>query len=58
MRYKCRFCETTFINKSRFRQHTNSCNQHQSSGEESTDVNDMSLDSEEFTNVSEVKLIN
>ena len=52
----CKDCGRTFSNKSGYRQHVNFCIPSQSSSEESTDVNDMSLDSEGFTNFSEVNL--
>lgn len=57
MNFACEFCKRTFSNRSGLRQHVNFCIPPQSSSEESTDVNDMSLDSEGFTNVNEVKFI-
>lgn len=55
MSYKCRYCPRTFSNKSGATQHMNNCVPSESS-EESTDVNDMSLESEEFSNINEVKI--
>ena len=59
MNFKCENCKRTFSNRSGYRQHVNFCikSQAQSSSEESTDINDMSLDSEGFTNFSEVKFV-
>jgi hypothetical protein len=57
MNFKCRYCSRTFSNRSGLTQHVNFCIPPESSSDESTDVNDMSLDSEGFSNASEVKLI-
>jgi hypothetical protein len=56
MSFVCRFCSRTFSNRSGLTQHVNNCVPSESS-EESTDINDMSLESEEFSNINEVKLI-
>lgn len=55
MIFKCQFCSRTFSNKSGLRQHVNFCMPSESS-EESTDINDMSLDSGGFSNINEVKI--
>jgi hypothetical protein len=63
MEFKCRFCTRTFSTRSARTQHINHCLTHDysssSSSEESSDlitnVNDMSLGSEDFSNVNEVK---
>lgn len=55
MSFVCRFCSRTFSNRSGLTQHVNNCVPSESS-EESTDVNDMSLGSEEFSNINEVKI--
>lgn len=56
MSFVCRFCSRTFSNRSGHTQHVNNCVPSESS-EESIDINDMSLESEEFSNINEVKLI-
>ena len=56
MLFVCTFCSRTFSNRSGLAQHVNNCVPSESS-EESTDINDMSLESEEFSNINEVKLI-
>jgi len=63
MIFKCPFCPRTFSTRSACTQHTSSCLpppvlDYQSSSEESdfiTDINNMSLGSEGFFNVDEVK---
>jgi hypothetical protein len=57
MNFACENCKRTFSNRSGYRQHVNFCIQSESSSEKSTDINDMSLDSEGFTNFSEVKFL-
>jgi len=53
MKFVCQFCSRTFSNRSGLQQHVNFCVPDQSSDEESTDINDMSLGSEK---VNEVKI--
>ena len=61
MTFQCPFCLRTFSTRNACSQHRNYCMLlavDQSSSEESeliTDVNDMSLGSEDFSNVDEVK---
>lgn len=64
MQFKCQICSKTFSTRSACTQHINHClllpdYSSSSSSEESSDlitnVNDMSLESEDFSNVSEVK---
>jgi len=57
MIFKCKFCLRTFSQRSALKQHINFCVQScQSDSEKSTDINDMSLGSEGFSNVDEVKI--
>jgi hypothetical protein len=64
MQFKCSFCSRTFSTRSACTQHINHCSPldypSSSSSEESSDlittnINDMSLGSEDFSNVDEVK---
>ena len=59
MTYKCPFCERTFSTRSSYSQHVASCMKTAEEEENIiTDMNDMSLESEEFLNPIEEVIVN